>query len=560
MTAQTASPAPPAQEEPMTDFVNVAAWLPEMARTQPDALAVAVARRRGWSKLTCAELNRACDRIAHGLESIGITQGTRTVLMVKPSPEFFALTFALFKVGAVPVLVDPGMGIANLGQCLAEAEPEAFIGITKAHVARKLLGWGRDTVRIQVTVGPRLFWRGSTLAGLERGAPGRPYAMKETAPEQTAAILFTSGSTGVPKGAVYSHSIFANQVRLLRDTYGIEPGEVDLSTFPLFALFGPALGMASVVPLMDASKPASADPARLVDAIQTWGCTNMFASPALVNKLGRYGERRGLKLSTLRRVISAGAPASTPVLKRFVPLLPPGVQVFTPYGATESLPVANVGSATILGETGAKTDEGAGVCVGEPVDSMEVAIIGIDDAPIATWSDDLRLPQGEIGEITVRGPVVTRRYYNRDRSTQLAKIADGDRIWHRMGDVGYLDGQGRLWMCGRKAHRVELDDGERLFTVPCEAVFNARPGVLRTALVGVTHAGQTVPVICVELEEGALREAVLHDLRETAQRFEHTRGLSTFLIHDGGFPVDVRHNAKIFREKLAVWAAKEVGA
>jgi len=239
----------------MTDFVNVAAWLPRMAETQPDALAVAVATRRGWQKVTSADLNRACDRIAHGLESIGITKGTRTVLMVKPSPEFFALTFALFKVGAVPVLVDPGMGIKNLGQCLAEAEPEAFIGITKAHVARKLLGWGKKTVRIKVTVGPRLFWRGSTLAQLEKIGGDSPYPMGDTTPDQMAAILFTSGSTGVPKGAVYSHSIFSSQVRLLRDTYGIEPGEVDLSTFPLFALFGPALGMASVVPLMEDFHP-----------------------------------------------------------------------------------------------------------------------------------------------------------------------------------------------------------------------------------------------------------------------------------------------------------------
>ncbi|MEL6179983.1 MAG: fatty acid CoA ligase family protein, partial [Myxococcota bacterium] len=538
----------------MTDFVNVAAWLPEMARNQPDALAVVVAKRRGWQRVTCTELNAACDRIAHGLESIGIGKGTRTVLMVKPSPAFFALTFALFKVGAVPVLVDPGMGIRNLGQCLAEAEPEAFIGIPQAHIARKVLGWGRSTIRIKLTVGPRLFWRGTTLRRLEAGAPSRPYTMPGTSPDQMAAVLFTSGSTGVPKGAVYTHSIFASQVRLLRDTYGIAPGEVDLSTFPLFALFGPALGMTSVVPWMNASKPASADPKRLVEAIQTWKCTNMFASPALINLLGRYGEQQqhnNLRLPTLKRAISAGAPASPPALRRFTALLGPGVQVFTPYGATESLPVANIGSDAILGETGSKTEEGAGVCVGQPVDSMTVAIIGIDDQPIDTWSDTLRLEPGDIGEIVVRGPVVTERYYNRERSTRLSKIADGNGgLWHRMGDLGYLDRQGRLWMCGRKAHRVELDDGTTLFTIPCEAVFNARPGVFRTALVGVSHAGQTVPVICVELDKGASPEAVLHDLRATAQRFEHTRRLSTFLIHPKGFPVDVRHNAKIFREKL----------
>jgi acyl-CoA synthetase (AMP-forming)/AMP-acid ligase II len=192
--------------------------------------------------------------------------------------------------------------------------------------------------------------------------------------------------------------------------------------------------------------------------------------------------------------------------------------------------------------------------VGKPAPGIEVAIIGITDDPIPRWSDDLRLQPGEIGEIVVKGPVVTPGYYNRERSTSLAKIRDGDALRHRMGDVGYLDDDGTLWMCGRKTHRVELSDGPR-FTIPCEAPFNAHPAVFRSALVGVQRGGTTIPVLCVELEPGGRIDR--DELRTIAKRHPHTAVIETFLFHDG-FPVDVRHNSKIFREQLAAWAQEQL--
>ncbi len=542
-----------------TEFLNVAAWLPLRAQEQPDALAVAVARkgsggRTDYDELTAAQLEARSNKIAHGLTRIGITTGVRTVLMVTPSPEFFALTFALPKVGAVPVLVDPGMGVKNLGTCLAEAEPEAFIGIPKAHVARFALGWARKSIRIKVMVGPRLPGGGITLSRLEAESPDDPVAPIEPAPEEMAAILFTSGSTGVPKGVITPHRVFAHQVKALQDNFGIEPGERDLATFPLFALFGPALGMASIVPIMDASRPAQADPNNLLAALRDYACTNMFASPALIDKLGRHCETHGAQLDTLRRAISAGAPASIPALERLAPHLPKGVQVFTPYGATESLPVAVIGSDAILSDTRHGTETGQGVCVGHPVASMEVEIIPISDEPIAQWDDVRPLPPGEIGEIVVKGPVVTPGYYRRESSTALAKIADGSQVRHRMGDVGYIADAGRLWMCGRKAHRVQTARGP-MFTVPCEAIFNTLPQVRRTALVPLGEAGAARPALCVELMPDAQWGTVLPQLQALATEHDATRGIDDFLHHRGGFPVDVRHNSKIFREKLCAWAA-----
>lgn len=546
-----------------TPLGNVAAYLPRLAREQPDTLAVAVAVGRGpggrqkFVTMSAAELDQRSDRIAHGLVKHGIGEGVRTVLMVKPSPEFFAITFALLKIGAVMVMVDPGMGIKNLGTCLAEAEPEAFIGIPKAHVARVIFGWAKRTLKTKIMVGPRFPGTGVTLSKLEAEAGTEPYTPLDPDPEQTAAILFTSGSTGVPKGVVTPFRVFASQVQLLKAAFGIEPGERDLSTFPLFALFGPALGMASIVPEMDASRPAEADPAKLVEAFERFECTNMFASPALVDKLGRHCEQHKIKLKGLRRAISAGAPASTVALQRLSAALDEGREIFTPYGATECLPVSVVGSKTILEETHHKTDAGGGVCVGMPVEGMTVEIIAIDDEPIAAWSDDLVLPQGEIGEIVVAGPVVTPSYFHRD-ATKLAKITDGERVRHRMGDVGYKDEQGRLWMCGRKTHRVQTAKGT-LFTVPCEAVFNTHAAVRRSALVGLGEPGTHMPVLCVELEAEVTtdQETITAELLKRGAEFEHTEGITQVLFHPA-FPVDVRHNSKIFREKLAVWAAERV--
>lgn len=540
--------------------VNIARHLPSMAARQPDATAVVFAKSgETWS---FAHLDAESDAMAWGLSAAGIERGTRTVLMVPPGPAFFALTFALFKMGAIPVVVDPGMGITNLGRCLAEAEPEAFVGIPKAHLARVLFRWARPSLRIRIGVGGPPVPGGLSLGRLRRKASGRGrFAPAETTADETAAILFTSGSTGVPKGVVYSHGIFEAQVDLLKRVYGIEPGEVDLPTFPLFALFDPALGMTAVIPDMDFTRPGRVRPSNILDPIRRYRVTNAFGSPALLDRVSRHAARAGIQLPTLRRVVSAGAPASPRILARFASLLEGDAQVFTPYGATESLPVCNIGSREFLEETAARTAAGEGVCVGATVPEVEARIIPIRDEAIPRWDAGLELPDGEVGEIVVRGPVVTREYFRRASSTALAKIeGPGDgTLYHRMGDLGWRDERGRLWFCGRKAHRVKTSNGD-MFTVPCEGVFNAHPSVRRTALVGVGEPGAARPVICVELDPEATdrdRGRITRELRELGAAQEPTRAIDTFLFHPS-FPVDIRHNAKIFREKLAGWATRRL--
>lgn len=555
------------------DSANIASALTRMARERPHQIAIFVpcgsdtAGRPAHTHLTYAQLDEESDAIACGLEKAGIARGVRTVLMVRPSVELFVLMYALFKAGAVPVLIDPGIARTALKQCLAEAEAQAFIGIPLAHAARVALGWGRKTIRTLVTVGPRFMWGGYSYAQLlkagREGSDARtrcPAVLADTREDDPAAILFTSGSTGVPKGVVYQHRHFMAQVALLREAFDIQPGEIDLPTFPPFALFDPALGMTTVIPEMDPTRPAMADPGKLIQTIHDFGVTNLFASPALVNALSRWGAPRGVKLPTLKRVISAGAPVPVAVVERMRKLLPEGASLWTPYGATECLPVAVVEGRELIELARARTDQGAGTLVGRVVAPNQVRIIRITDEAIPEWHDDLCVPQGVVGEITVVGPTATERYFNRPDADRIGKIREGQRTVHRMGDLGYFDDTGLLWMCGRRSQRVESINGP-ICTEQVEPIFNTHPQVFRTALVGLGGKGAEEPVLIVELEPGVGREQqqrISEELLQLAARHAHTRGIQRVLFYPR-FPVDIRHNAKIGREYLKRWASERLG-
>jgi olefin beta-lactone synthetase len=546
---------------------NIASHLPFMANKQPQTYAVVVQSKNKLSKVsyqssyTYKQLDEISDLVANGLKAYGIKKGTRTVLMVKPGLDFFALAFALLKLEAILVMVDPGMGIKNLRKCLDEAEPEAFIGNSTAQVARVIFGWSKNTLNKIIYVGnnPLLKLLFTGLDKIKQLGKKLPENNSDTKAEDFAAILFTSGSTGVPKGVVYTHANFTAQVDALKKLYDIKEGEVDLATFPLFALFAPALGMTSIIPQMDFTRPGSVDAKRIIDAITQYKCTTMFGSPALLNRVGKWAENKEIKLPTLKRVLSAGAPVSPSVLKRYKKLLDRKVQIYTPYGATESLPVSSIGSDEIFNDTAELNSQGKGVCVGYPVSGLEVKIIKINDQVISEWNDDLELSLNEIGEICVKGPQVTRSYFNRNVATGKAKIRTKDGFYHRMGDTGYFDRHGRLWFCGRKTQRV-ITETETLHTICCEGVFNAHPFIFRTALVGANVNNQTIPVICVEVEPEHKRfnkKELTAELMALASNYEITKNIKHVLFHPG-FPVDIRHNAKIGREALSKWATDEI--
>ncbi|MFW7378760.1 MAG: fatty acid CoA ligase family protein [Oligoflexus sp.] len=550
----------------MKNSYNIATSLTQQARLHPQQKAVLEPLSRGsdgqmrYRHLSYAELDHLSEQMAQALLRRGLCRGMRVALMVPPSLDFFALTFAIFKTGAVPVFIDPGLGLKRMKRCLAEAAPEAFIGIPKAHLARLLFAWGRKTVRLTISVGSLSMGqvRLGTLMKRVEGLKALPQPM--TLPDDPAAILFTSGSTGAPKGALYSHANFQAQIEALRELYQIQPGEIDLCTFPLFALFAPALGMTAIIPKMNFTKPGSVNPDDIFEPIEQFAVSNMFGSPALMRRVGEATQSRDKQLPSIKRVVSAGAPVPADVIATFCQSLNQDAKFYTPYGATEALPVASIEGQEILEDTYQKTKIGRGVCVGRPAPGSEVRIIRITDERIRDWSDELLLPTGEIGEIIVKGQQVTRSYFNRDEATQLAKIYDGQEIYHRMGDLGYFDERGRLWFCGRKAHRVQTINGN-LYTIPCEAVFNTHHDVFRTALVGIGLTGQQKPVICIEVKKAKLGQQeqarIILQLREHGSKFAHTKSIETFLFHPQ-FPVDIRHNSKIFREKLAIWAEESL--
>ncbi len=538
-----------------------------MAAMRPDVAAVVMPRGRGpdgrrrYSSVTFRQLDQDSDVLAQGLRTLGVVPGTRLALLVKPSIDFVSLVFALFKAGAVTILIDPGMGRHNLLGCLEAALPEGFVAIPAVHAVRTLSGRRFAAARFNVTVGRRWFWSGPTIAELR----SRPWQACELAPTKAAdpaAIIFTTGSTGPPKGVLYSHGNFDRQVDEIRNFYGIRPGEIDLACFPLFGLFNAAMGVTTVIPDMDASRPARVDPAQIIEAVEDLQVTQSFGSPAIWNRVGAYCLEQGVQLPSLRRVLSAGAPVMPHVLENMLGVIHPDGQMHTPYGATEALPVASIAGRELLGEPKQAWQRGAGICVGRRFPGIEWRVIRCVDSPIRAIEDSEEIDRGTIGELIVRGPVVTCEYVTRIEWNERSKIADASGAWHRMGDVGYIDQHDRFWFCGRAAHRV-LTVAGAMYTIPCEAIFNQHPRIFRSALVGVGQPGRQRPIIVCEPRQGQMprtaadRQTLSAELRSLATAHEHTRSIEDFLFH-ASFPVDIRHNAKIFREQLAVWAAKKL--
>jgi acyl-CoA synthetase (AMP-forming)/AMP-acid ligase II len=254
----------------------------------------------------------------------------------------------------------------------------------------------------------------------------------------------------------------------------------------------------------------------------------------------------------------AGAPVPLATIEGLRPLLAPSGEVHTPYGATEALPVSNASGAELVGELGTRSKRGAGACIGGLAPGIEARVIGIDDGPIASWSDELALGPGAAGELVVRGPVVTREYAFEPEATARAKIADSGGAWHRMGDVVRIDEAGRLWFLGRVAHRLETHKGA-LFPVPIEIVFDQHEYVESSALVGVGPRGAERPVIVVvprpeKVPRGAhARQRFELDILRTGAWFPQCALVERVLLCDS-LPVDPRHNAKIDRLALKRWA------
>jgi acyl-CoA synthetase (AMP-forming)/AMP-acid ligase II len=511
-------------------------------------------------RITYKELDAEVDTYSYGLERAGITEGTRTILLLPAGPEMLFITFALLRIAAIPVLIDPGMGIKAMLDALEHLKADAFISIPKAHLLRMIRPSAFDSVKIILTT--KLNWF-LGAKGIKRFLDDRGirFPSRKIEPHDIASIFFTSGSTGPAKGVIYTSGMLINQIQVTRMQFKISSEEIDLCTFPLLGLFAICHGTSSVIADMDMVHPAKLNPARVVRNINDYECSQMFGSPMVLTRLSHYCTGKNITLPTLRHIISAGAPVQKSVLEAFGCLISDEAMIHTPYGATEALPVTDITSTELALFDTEKPVFETGICVGYPIKDLEVRIIKITDDQIITWEDEIRLMVNQIGEIVVKGPWVSAEYFNKPEANKFSKIFDpaDKNFWHRMGDIGRFDEKGLLWFYGRKSQRVITNKGT-LYTIPCEAIFNRHPLVLRSALIGLpgVEDGVKQPVICVQLLPGNKSSKRLkQELLELGSSYRLTETISDVIFFKT-FPVDPRHNAKIFREKLTVWAEKKL--
>lgn len=553
------------------DIFNLADIALQIARKDPGRVAIVepdgrdAKGKRRYRRYSYRELSEKAESLAPGLREIGIQEGTRTVFMAPPSFEAAALGLALTRVGAFKIWIDPSVGYRNVAERLRRIEPEAFVGVPLAHLGRVVFGWGPRIATKAIVVGKSPFPFAKRVASLYRQAPSEP-SQPSVRPEDPAAILYTTGSTGPAKPTLYSHRNYAHVYRIAHQSWRFTEASdipVDMAAFPAFVFIGLSAGGTVVVPPIDFARqgPGDADPEAVLEVVRDCGVQSMFASPALLENLANYAAKRGIRADSLVRIIGGGAPITGDLMGRLLEVMGEGGEVFANYGATEALPTTEMGASEVLKETWEKTQRGHGVCVGRPFPGVEIGIIEIRDGHIDEIGDISMLKRGEMGEIIVRSPHISEAYFRDDANTKSHKIRDPrGGIWHRIGDAGYLDEEGRLWVVGRVGQRVDLPHDEPLFSLPCEAIFDAHPKVKRSGLVGVRQNGKMVPVICVELNRADDAKGGLEaELLQLAKAHPATRKIEHLLFHPS-LPVDPRHQSKIERPALARWASTKLPA
>ncbi len=542
--------------------------LAEAAATHPDRIALAMAcgrdpcGRTAFSHVSFHQLwSRAC-RYGHGLRELGVGKQDRVVILVPPGNDGVALAYAVMALGATAVSVDPGMTPHTMANCIAEAEASVMIGIDRAHLLLLRYPWSLRRVRLFVGAGRLSLPRTVPLSSLLHDNP-QPLFQEPVDADSLHAIVFTSGSTGQPIGVELTHGNFSALLDGVERILPAGQAITDLVTYGLFLLISTARGRTAVLPDMDIARPAACDPARIVEAIDIYRPSGGFGSPALWERVVKHCSANGIVLSSMETVVSAGAPVPIRLVAALAKILPNG-RVYTPYGATEALPMACIDSSELLADAREQTAVGGGTCVGRPVEGVQVRIIRTCEEPLATWKLVEPLQIGEVGEICVAGENVTARYLKRPQEMALSKVADpsiASGFWHRTGDLGYFDDKGRLWYCGRKKHRFQLGDVE-IRPVQLEGIFLALPQVFRCAAVRVQRGNEPRLALVIEPVAGHHSKRELKALKSAVVERASNAGFdiheNDVLVHRKPFPVDRRHNSKIHFEALTVWAQRRV--
>ena len=495
-------------------------------------------------------LGRRVDELAAGLALLGVRPGARVALLVPPSAELTAAAYEVWRAGGTVVVVDRGLGLRGMGRALRSAGVELVLGTAAGLAAARAMRLPGQ----RVVVGPvapaarAMLGADVALADLARRGRAGPLPAGPSVDDECA-VLFTSGATGPAKGVVYRHHQLQAQVDLLRAAYRLGREDRIVAAFAPFSLYGPALGIGSVVPDMDVTAPGTLTAAALADAVAAIGGSVVFASPAALRGVlatpGGLTARHRAALGGVRLLISAGAPVPSRLLRSLREVLP-AAELHTPYGMTEALPVTDISLPGIEA-----AGDGDGVCVGRPLPGVDVAVspltpAGEPDLPLTAQ------PAGT-GEVCVRGPHIKDRY---DALWATERASARDAGWHRTGDVGHLDAEGRVWIEGRLQHLVRTATGV-VTPVGVEQRVEALEAVAAAATVGVGPRGsQQVAVVVVPRvpptrRDGALAPAALADEVRSVAGVP----VAAVLVRRD-LPVDLRHASKVDRAAVASWAER----
>ncbi len=519
------------------------------------------------TSVSWSDLHTRIEAISRGLLAVGLKPGDRVALAVPPGPDLLALVYGCWRAGVVTVLADKGLGWRGLGRALRSAGPAWVIGPPAALGVARLLRWtpGARSVQIGGRSWPQL--GSTTLAQVMDAGSTAPEASLPNA-DDLAAILFTSGATGPAKGVRYLHRQLEAQRDALARSYAITSADRLVAAFAPFALYGPALGIASAIPDVDVTQPGSLTARAFDDACRAIDVTMAFASPAALANVVKTAQSPLPAVARLRLVLSAGAPVATSLLES-VARLAPAAEIHTPYGMTEALPVADIDLAAIRA-----SGLGQGVNVGRPVSGAVVRIAPLS-APTGELTDPASRPDVGLGILsseeivtgarmhdglaTATGRVIVAAPWLSDGYDRLWRteadarsVIDGVR-WHDSGDVGHLDAAGSLWIEGRSVHCITTAAG-LVTPVPVEIEADAVSGVRRSAAVGVGPVGVQQLVVVIEPIE-AHDDGLADTTLTAAVRAAVTRPVAAVLTV-AALPVDIRHNAKIDRTALAGWATK----
>ena len=528
------------------------------ARAGGDSAPAIAELGRGGTRVTSfGELQNLVEALADGLRRVGVRPGHRVALLVPPGLDLTATVYACWRAGAAIVVADAGLGWRRMADALRSADPDYLIGIpvaVAAAAALQLPGIRLVAGELPKPIRRMLGIRHSIdelAASRDRGLgffdTQRADADTNVAQSSEAAVLFTSGATGPPKGVVYRHHQSRAQVDLLGTLCDVQPSDRLVAAFAPFALYGPALGIGAAVPQMDVTKPATLTAVRLAEAAAAIDATLVFASPAaLRNVVATADELTAEQSSTLARirlVLSAGAPVSVPLLRRLHEVLP-HAELHTPYGMTEALPVCDI-SLPELGAAG----PGNGVCVGHPLPGVQVRISRLDATGHA--EGELTDEPGVTGEICIAAAHVKDRY---DRLWATERLSSRTPGWHRSGDVGHFDPQHRLWVEGRLVN-VIVTAYAPVTPVGREQRIEQIAGVRSAAVVGVGPLGTAQVVAVLELDGGNRGGVLAAPELSAAIRSAVDVPLAAVLVTDT-LPVDIRHASKIDRARVGRWAER----